>query len=168
MNNIIIFGILLFVFIILGGVFLSEKNTSANLSPAGESFSIQPASHIQVGEEHPPYNSNPPSSGWHWSKEADWGVYEQKLPDEQVVHNLEHGGVNIFYQPEAHREIIEKLKELVRPYPNRTILAPRSKNNTLIALVSWGYVLKMSFLDEEKIKEFLKNNRNRGPEKLPD
>ncbi|MBI4029854.1 DUF3105 domain-containing protein [Candidatus Berkelbacteria bacterium] len=168
MNQVIILITTALILIVLGGVYLGEKNQPQNLSPLGKSFDIQGAEHIAPQAPHAPYNSNPPSSGWHWEKPADWGIYDYELADEQLVHNLEHGGVNLFYKPEAAKEVVEKLKELARLYPAKTVLAPRAKNDTLIALSSWGYVLNLDSLDEEKIKEFLKNNRNRGPEKLPD
>jgi thiol-disulfide isomerase/thioredoxin len=43
----------------------------------GKSIPIQPAKHIQPGASHPDYNSNPPTSGWHYPKQADWGVLHQ-------------------------------------------------------------------------------------------
>src|SRR3989338_8411314 len=63
----------------------------------GEAFAIQGQEHIAVGASHPEYNSNPPTSGWHYAQSANWGVYQTELPDEQVIHNLEHGGVWISY-----------------------------------------------------------------------
>lgn len=168
MDKIFIFGIIILVAVILGGIALNERSKPQNLQPIGDKFELQPANHIPPQGEHPAYNSNPPSSGWHWPQPADWGIYDKELPDEQLVHNLEHGGVNVFYKPDAPQELVNKLKERVRPYPRKTVLAPRSKNETLIALASWGYVLKLDTFDESKIREFLKNNRNRGPEQFPD
>jgi hypothetical protein len=48
------------------------------------------------------------------------------------------------------------------------VLAPRKKNDQPIALSSWGRILTLEQFDELKIKDFLKNNRNHGPEFVPD
>src|SRR3990167_5703120 len=40
--------------------------------------------HINVGAEHEPYNSNPPTSGQHYASPANWGIYDAPLPDEQL------------------------------------------------------------------------------------
>ena len=58
------------------------------------------ATHIQRGETHPPYSSVPATSGWHYSDESSptrWGVHNEFVPDEVLVHNLEHAGVGVAY-----------------------------------------------------------------------
>lgn len=124
--------------------------------------------HITVGAQHPPYNSNPPTSGPHWPQPAPWGIYEDEQPDEQLVHNLEHGGVNVFYKPDLPKDQIARLEDFVRPHRVKVILAPRAANETLIALTSWNHILKLNEFDEEKIKSFIQTNRNRGPEFVPE
>ena len=61
--------------------------------------------HIDQGESHPPYNSTPATSGWHYSAPglapAKWGIHSDVLPDEVLVHNLEHGGVAFAGLPAA-------------------------------------------------------------------
>src|SRR3990167_4512427 len=66
---------------------------SQNLEAVGQEFENQGQAHIKNGESHPPYNSNPPTSGWHYVLPANWGVYAKPLADEQAIHNLEHGGI---------------------------------------------------------------------------
>src|SRR5262245_59267371 len=82
----------------LSGVvgFLAYRNWKAN-QPTGEDVSIQYAGHVQPGESHTPYNSDPPTSGEHYPVPAQAGFYTEALPDEQLVHNLEHGYVIIWY-----------------------------------------------------------------------
>ena len=54
--------------------------------------------HIAVGISHTPYNSNPPTSGSHYADTANWGIHEGTIPDEYLIHNLEHGGVVVHYK----------------------------------------------------------------------
>src|SRR2546430_8502451 len=70
--------------------------------------------HIFPGQAHPDYNSNPPTSGWHFPQPADWGYYNGELPDELVVHNLEHGGIWISFKSADDTEVINKLVALAR------------------------------------------------------
>ena len=61
----------------------------------GQRIADQGAVHIAPGQDHPPYNSAPATSGWHLGQPlapAPWGVHDEVLRDEVLVHNLEHGG----------------------------------------------------------------------------
>src|SRR5258707_536460 len=65
----------------------------------GEFFKAQSQEHIKVGTTHEAYNSNPPTGGWHYDTPAQTGIYDTPFPDEQLVHNLEHGHIWIAYKP---------------------------------------------------------------------
>ena len=47
------------------------------------------------------YSSTPPTSGCHLDSPADWGPYTSPQNPVQLIHNLEHGGIVIWYQPGA-------------------------------------------------------------------
>jgi len=47
------------------------------------------------------WDTDPPSSGPHNVNWADWGRYDTALPDTNAVHNLEHGGVIIWFGPQV-------------------------------------------------------------------
>src|SRR5262245_2889974 len=52
--------------------------------------------HVARGAPHSPYNTVPATSGPHWSDQGapvPFGVYEEPVPDEAAVHNLEHGDI---------------------------------------------------------------------------
>lgn len=124
--------------------------------------------HIAQGTFGSGYNSNPPSSGVHWASPAKNGVYDTQLPDEQIIHDLEHGHVWISYKPDVADEVKQKLAEIVRDDDWKIILAPRDKNETMIALAAWGRVLKLDQPDYEKVRDFIRTYRNRGPENTPE
>ena len=128
----------------------------------GETFAVQGQEHIAVGASHPEYNSNPPTSGWHYTQPANWGVYQTELPDEQVIHNLEHGGVWISYKDidDATKAALENIAAS-RP---KIILEPRSKNDAPIVLASWGRLQKFQTFNEQAILAFIDANSNKSPE----
>ena len=134
----------------------------------GEVISDLGRDHIATDSKKPEYNSNPPTSGPHFATPASWGVYDKELPDQQVIHNLEHGGVWITYKSDLEKEIVEKLKEIAASYKSKVIVTPRAANDSKIALASWERLLKLSSYDEEKIKDFVERMRNKGPESVPD
>jgi hypothetical protein len=45
------------------------------------------------------YNTNPPSSGPHFPLTIFWGMYDAPVDRLRSVHNLEHGGIVIYYGP---------------------------------------------------------------------
>lgn len=155
------------VLVLVGGYFLSKELTRS-IPKMGEVLGIQGAQHIQPGTEHESYNSNPPSSGPHYGQTAEWGVYGEQLPDEQLIHNLEHGGIWISYKPDLDKGSKEKLINLAKGYKSKVVLEPRKENDSNIALVSWGRVFKLESFDEQQIKDFIEFYKNKGPEKVPD
>lgn len=112
------------------------------------------------------YNSNPPTSGPHYAQPADWGVYQEEINDENVIHSMEHGGIWISYQPDIDEETKEKLEAIGKKYSGSVVVSPRSANDAPIALASWGRLEKLSSFDEEHIVEFIKRNKNKSPEPL--
>ena len=130
----------------------------------GEKVAVMGAEHIRIGDAHDPYNTNPPTSGAHGAP-VDFGVYQEELIDENVVHNLEHGGIWISYK-DLREEDIQKLEDIGRNYSGRTVVSPRSANNSNIAVVSWGRLLELDTVDVEKITEYVKRNFNRSPEQI--
>ena len=131
----------------------------------GKSIEIQPAKHIQPGQSHPPHNSNPPTSGWHYPRQADWGFYSKELPDERVVHNLEHGGIWISYTG-VNDSTRSQLRQLAQEYPKSVIVTQRSENDVPIAVASWGQLMELQSVDRERIVEFIEKNMNHSPEPI--
>lgn len=125
-----------------------------------------------VGFNHIPsdaphhYNSNPPTSGDH---NAQWitplGVYGQ-LPDDNLVHNLEHGHVWLSYRDANDKEALALLTEIFQKYPERTIVTYRPEDDTRIAAASWGYLLTLDKLDRAQIEAFIIRHSDHARESL--
>lgn len=153
-------GIIVVVGAIIGIVILSLKGAKPLM---GEEYSNLGQQHIAVGATHAEYNSNPPTSGPHYLQPARWGVYQEELPDEQLIHNLEHGGIWISYRG-LDAATIAKIEDIAKRYPNKLIVTPRAKNDSPIVLASWRHVLALQSFDEQTIVDFVKANKNKSPE----
>jgi hypothetical protein len=133
----------------------------------GEKFPDLGQEHIAEGESVD-YNSNPPTSGAHYEVWAKWGIYEKAPVDEQLVHNLEHGGVIVSYNPTLIRgKVLEQLRAQVRELSQinpRIILTPRDDFDGAIALTAWTYLQKLDRYDPDAIKTFYDAHIARGPE----
>jgi hypothetical protein len=110
------------------------------------------------------YSTNPPTSGPHNPSPLPWGIYETPQDDESIVHNLEHGGVIVSYQPSLAPAIVARLHAIVGLYLDDVILAPRPANDVPIAVTSWGRLQKFTEYDEPALQNFIERNRAHGPE----
>lgn len=106
-------------------------------------------------EDHPPYNSHPPTSGPRLRSLASWGRHELPVPPELLVHNLEHGAVAVHYNcPEGCPDLVARLEALTAPYA-RVLVAPYPWMDARIALAAWGRLQTLDEVDETAIQAFL-------------
>ncbi len=164
MKQIIIIIVIAIGVIGLGVVLFKYSNTKpADIPQVGEIMPIEGSEHIEVGADHHPYDSNPPTSGHMYGQVANPGVYNKPLADELVVHSLEHGRIWISYK-ESDQDTLIKLDEIARRYSKDVVLSPRENNDAPIALASWGRLQKLQTLDEQAITTFIQANKNKSPE----
>lgn len=119
-----------------------------------------------LGNQHiqPPqtaaYNSSPPTSGPHYTAIAAWGVHDEPIPSELQVHNLEDGGIMVQYScPDGCPDLVERLRALVRRYPEQVILAPYPDMEARIALTAWSRIDTFEEFDEKRILRFIRAYR---------
>lgn len=152
--------------VVIGSGWFLVNRTGPQGTDYSQTYPILGRNHIADGSTAS-YNSNPPTSGDHYAAPAPARFYDQELPDEQVVHNLEHGHVWIAYKPSVSGEIIDSLRDFSS---GNIIITPRSKNDTDIALAAWGrldkFNIEASGIDTQRIKDFISHYQNRGPEKI--
>jgi hypothetical protein len=151
---------------ILSGVVgsIGGSNTTGTGEEVGERVTLLPAQHIPRGDDYTDYNSVPPTSGPHWATGwARCGLYNDELPDAQVVHNMEHGQVIISHNLKDPAEI-ERLKDVARSLPsyrNWLILRPYSKiQDNEVAIASWGWMDRFTGIDEQRIRDFYEAHMN--------
>ena len=124
----------------------------------GTSVPIMASDHIPV-DQTVSYSTTPPTSGPHWppGEQARCGIYDEEMPDEQIVHNLEHGNVVISYNlpdPEEADNLIEVAKDL--PGLSRWgIVRPYSKIEPgTVAMTAWGIIDGFQGVDEARMRIF--------------
>jgi hypothetical protein len=142
-------------------------NGSATCS-AVQTFAEQSRDHISPGQPHPPYNSNPPTSGWHWANPQDWGIYTAQQFQEQLVHNLEHGGIVIQYNGLSAADV-QRLTDFVKRDAYHLILAPYPAlpSSEKVAATAWTHLLTCDGVNEAALQSFVNAFRDKGPELVP-
>jgi len=133
-----------------------------------QGFPAQGQTHIEPNQTHPPYNSNPPTSGWHWSQWKGPGIFTNPQVQDQLVHDLEHGFIVIQYNNLSAAEV-QKLTEFVQRDRYHMILAPYPglPANARITLTAWTKLQNCSGVDEAALRAFISAYRDQGPEKVP-
>jgi hypothetical protein len=161
------------VFVLLIGLVIFFQVRSSQPVADEEVLASQGNIHIDFGTASPiAYNSTPPTSGPHYDNLVAWGTYDEPQRYEHLVHNLEDGGVIIYYQcADGCPEVVAQLKELVKPFIDRgdhVVLAPNDPNWSIngsqplhndmgaaIALTAWQRILKLDEVDSETIRAFI-------------
>ena len=114
------------------------------------------------------YSTVPPTSGRHWGAWSDCGFYNHPLPDELLVHNLEHGNIIVSYNLASDDEVTA-LRAAVEAIPlaqefaivRRYLAIPEG----MVALTTWGVLDRMEGVDPERIARFFEDYPgNTGPE----
>ncbi len=136
-------------------------------SGPGERVSDQGRTHVQPGQEHDAYNSVPATSGWHYDiplAPARYGIYAEPLADEVLLHNLEHGYVNIHYDcPDGCADLVERLATLVEEgidEGGKLLMSPYPGMDTRIALTAWTFIDAFDEFDEKRIRDFVSSHES--------
>jgi hypothetical protein len=120
--------------------------------------------HIAPGQPHPPYNSNPATSGWHREEWAPAHVMTTSIASEVSVHLLEHGSVAIFYDCAAsgdcatlQRQLTDLVqKQLAARNGDGLYLFPQAlPDHHLIALASWMHLQYLDRFRADVIEQFI-------------
>ena len=148
----------IFILSLFAGGLVNVFSPSRGPDGPGIRIEDQGRTHIFVGESHPPYNSVPATSGWHYDRPdapARWGIYDTPISDEVLVHNLEHGGVGILYDcPGGCTDLVDQLAGIVNG-AQKVIMAPYPDMDSTIALTTWTFIDQFDTFDRERIEAFI-------------
>ena len=181
--------------LVLGVVFLTGggdgsdgvAEVRAALTEAGCTLQSEPA---QAGDHtaavdatsDPKWNTEPPTSGPHFGTPAIFGIYDAPVNVAQAVHNLEHGGIYIFYGDDVPAETVAQLGEFYEEDKTALLVARLPELGETIALGAWvtpdprpgavaeggqGHLAECTEFDENAFSTFRDEFRFRGPERFP-
>ena len=167
MKIVIIYIVVILVAIGLGYFLFQSSNDQNPETLPGQAIEVMNQEHIAEGStDHPAYNSNPPTSGWHWPAAGKCLAFDSPQIDERVIHNLEHGAVWISYRSSVDDQTKAQLKDFAARYGN-VVVSPRDTNENPISLAAWGRLMHLDSYDESKILEFIHAFMDKGPERVP-
>ncbi|OME78720.1 hypothetical protein BK120_23600 [Paenibacillus sp. FSL A5-0031] len=123
----------------------------------GESVKVMSdQSHISdASSPHDQYNSDPPTSGQHVTYSAPWGIHKEPLDNEVLVHNLEDGGIVIYYNKQIDEITISNLETIVEKYPESVIVNPYPEMKNAITLTAWGRIDRLDSFEQKRIVDFI-------------
>jgi len=168
-----------------GGGVPDEAAVRTDLEAAGcrlQAVKAQPGRHSLTADGTAKWNTDPPTNGPHFGFDASgnlgtvvWGAYNEPLQLARVVHNLEHGGIYIFYGDEVSDAVVDQLRGFYDDHKNGTLLAPYPKLGDKVALGAWvsagevanGYLAKCPGFDEAAYSAFFEAFQFKGPERFP-
>lgn len=132
-----------------------KKDKTASAGPGLAVASLGTAHVDSPLDEHPPYNSNPPTSGHHTRYTADLGVHKLPIPPEVQTSNLINGIVLVQYNcPQGCAELVKQLEALVDKY-GQVIVAPYPLMDSKIALTAWQRIETLKEFDDKRIGAFI-------------
>ena len=128
------------------------------------------------------WNSFPPTSGPHFGQWVIWGEYDEPVRLAQAVHNLEHGGIAMYYGSDVPAEQVAELRSFYRSDPAAMLVSPLPRLGDKIALTAWhapsegdevlvdesqGILAECTNFDENAFEAFRDAYRFEGPERIP-
>lgn len=150
---------------------VATTTTVIEASPTEYSVPDEGKFHITVGDTGH-YAHYPPSSGEHYGQPKEWGFYDEEVPAEYFVHNLEHGGIVILYNCseacEGVKAALKAFQEIAPPEDQfnevKLVISPNSKIESPVIALAWGWELDLQTVDPDLLSNFYLRYVDRGPE----
>ncbi len=151
----------LVVLVLAVGVLAATRTHSAGAGPgrAGVQSLTEERNHVTGKVTYP---QSPPAGGNHSSIPLNCGIYSTPVPNENAVHDLEHGAVWITYRPDLPKAEVVKLADFARgqiyldlsPYPG--LSAP-------VVVSAWGKQLRLTGASDTRLAAFVRKYKQ-GPQ----
>lgn len=131
------------------GIFKAIQSERAGLPSASAvqvlTVPVMGRQHVEAGEAHAAYASNPPTSGPHYGAAGTAATSKDQPVDEALVALLERGYVWISYNPStADQQTVGTLNNLALEEPALSIVVTaRPQDDAPVAVAGWGRVMKL-------------------------
>lgn len=134
-----------------------------------ETYEHSNRNHVSAGRDIE-YERTPPTGGPHYASTGRPGFYDQPGDYGQLVHNLEHGHVVVYYDPAAISSPVEEsLRRFAENYDDSwsaVVVVQNAEQDPQsdYVLTAWGARLRMDNYDARVVKAFIDEYIGRGPE----
>ncbi len=100
------------------------------------------------------YEQTPPAGGDHAAAWLNCGIYDQPVPTENAVHDLEHGAIWVTYNPdEVTGADLEALRDAV---PDTYLtMSPWPDLDAPVVASAWGAQVALDGVDDERLQQFI-------------
>jgi len=128
------------------------RQDPASIDVAGvQTFDDLTANHVAGTVD---YEQTPPVGGDHAAIWMNCGVYSEPVPDENAVHDLEHGAVWFTYDPDQVSE--QQIDDLRALAPDTySVVSPYPGMETPMAVSAWGAQLTFDEVDDPAVADFV-------------
>lgn len=104
------------------------------------------------------YAQTPPVGGDHAAAWLNCGIYDQPVPNENAVHDLEHGAVWITY--DANKVKGDDLAKLRSSVPSTYItMSPFAGLPSPVVASAWGAQVQLTGVDDARLQQFIDKYR---------
>lgn len=123
-----------------------------------QAYEYQAADHVSTAVE---YEESPAVGGPHHPAWWNCGVYDEPVPQEHVVHSLEHGAVWLSYRPDLPADQVSVLTELgAQDY---MVVSPNPDQESPVVATAWGNQMTLETAEKDKLTRFVQQFKQ-GPQ----
>lgn len=153
---------------------VDESEPAGDCGAVVRSYTGATAGHVDACSEIE-YSTSPPVFGDHYPLWAAYQTYDFPVPLGYLVHDLEHGAVDIFYDcPDGCADEVAAAQAMIDALPDdprcnsavrvQVVLVPRPGLGSRWAASSWGYSLSADCFDVQAFEQFYADHHGKGPE----
>lgn len=144
----------------------TDTPTATEHCGPAETVPIQGEGHL-VGDQEPPipYNSTPPTSGWHTSTDVPivTAPDDQPLREPEQVTVLEQGGIVVTHNGLPTEEYEQLERTVTDRYAGQVALTPYEQlGDGEVAMTAWGVLQRCDAVDLEALETFVEAYAQRG------
>jgi len=146
--------------VILGTVFAirSAQDEQQSVADAAkediegvQEFETPSNEHVEIEVDYP---ETPPVGGDHNPVWLNCGVYTEPVPEENVVHSLEHGAVWLTYQPDLDEDQVATLEDFAAD-EDYLVVSPYEEQESPVVATAWGLQLELESTDDPRLAVFV-------------
>ncbi|HYP22578.1 MAG TPA: DUF3105 domain-containing protein [Actinomycetota bacterium] len=173
-RNLVTLVIALAVLVLVATLVVQNRDEGGSVPSVGrgEAGCTEIEEHDIEGQEHvdvtPQYQTNPPTSGNHLQPPASPGFFDEAVDPGALVHNMEHGQIIFWYDPEAPADVLDALEEVVDQEFEASIAVPwdelESPHN--FAMTAWGASQQCRDVSQSVVNAVREEYQGRGPENV--